>query len=180
MEGITLGTIIFFTAGTLLIAWYTWWMSLREKRYHGIYRFFAFESILAIFMLNWPFWFRDPFSPLQIASWSLLFLSIAPAAMGYYLLHRVGKPEGTFENTSALVKEGIYRYIRHPLYGSLVLLGLGAFLKNVTILTASLVLVNAMALVLTAKTEEREMIGKFGDEYRDYMKETKMFIPYIL
>jgi protein-S-isoprenylcysteine O-methyltransferase Ste14 len=100
--------------------------------------------------------------------------------MGYHLLHHVGKPSGTFENTSTLVKEGIYRYIRHPLYGSLVLLGLGAFLKNVTLITAALVLVNTAALVMTARVEEGEMIRRFGDDYTQYMKETKMFIPYLL
>jgi len=28
--------------------------------------------------------------------------------------------------------------------------------------------------------EEGEMIDKFGEEYKAYMKETKMFLPYIV
>lgn len=41
-------------------------------------------------------------------------------------------------------------------------------------------LVNLIALGVTAYIEEKEMVEKFGQQYRDYMKETKMFIPFIL
>ena len=36
------------------------------------------------------------------------------------------------------------------------------------------------SVYLTGKVEEGEMIRKFGQEYASYMKETKMFFPYIL
>jgi protein-S-isoprenylcysteine O-methyltransferase Ste14 len=39
---------------------------------------------------------------------------------------------------------------------------------------------NLIAVYITARIEENEMIVKFGDDYRIYMKETKMFIPYIV
>ena len=41
-------------------------------------------------------------------------------------------------------------------------------------------LINTIAVYITARIEEKEMIAKFGDEYREYMKETKMFIPYVI
>jgi protein-S-isoprenylcysteine O-methyltransferase Ste14 len=41
-------------------------------------------------------------------------------------------------------------------------------------------IINIIAIFITAKTEEKEMIPGFGDQYFDYMKETKMFIPFIL
>jgi protein-S-isoprenylcysteine O-methyltransferase Ste14 len=41
-------------------------------------------------------------------------------------------------------------------------------------------LVNFIALYTTARIEEKEMIEKFGDTYRDYMRETKMFIPFVV
>ena len=40
--------------------------------------------------------------------------------------------------------------------------------------------VNLVALYITARMEEKEMIARFGKEYKEYMKETKMFIPFIL
>ena len=68
--------IIILIGCTLFLLWFTWWMSLRGKRYHGIFRFFAFESILILVLLNYPVWFKDPFSLHQIISWVLLILSI--------------------------------------------------------------------------------------------------------
>jgi protein-S-isoprenylcysteine O-methyltransferase Ste14 len=40
--------------------------------------------------------------------------------------------------------------------------------------------VNLAAIWVTARIEEEEMIAKFGEAYRDYMKETKMFIPFVI
>jgi len=164
-------------AGTVIIIWFSWWLSLRFKRYHGISRFFAFESVLVLLLLNVGYWFRDPFSTIHIVSWILLGISVYPVIAGYLLLKRKGKPSVNFENTSALVKTGIYGYIRHPLYLSVFLLGTGIMLKNPQKLQLLLGAVNMVAVYLTSKIEENEMITRFGDEYRQYMKETKMFIP---
>jgi len=171
---------IFLSAGTVFIMLFSWFLSLRYKRYHGIPRFFAFESIFILLLLNIRVWFSHPFTPVHIASWVLLIFCLYPAIAGYILLKRKGKPGSNFENTSKIVRSGLYRYIRHPLYLSLLLLGTGIMLKNTGNLQLILGAANAIALWFTAKVEEGEMIEKFGDEYRDYMKETKMFIPFIL
>lgn len=96
------------------------------------------------------------------------------------MLKRKGNPDNNFENTSVLVRSGIYGYIRHPLYMSVFLLGTGIMLKDPGKFQIILGIINLMAVYITAKIEEKEMITKFGDDYRLYMKETKMFIPYIL
>lgn len=169
-----------FVAGTVIILFFSWWLSIKDKRYHGIWRFFSFESLLALVLLNWRFWFIDPFSRLQILSWMLLFASIFVTSAGFYFLLSRGRPRGNFENTTKLVEDGIYGFIRHPLYCSLMVLGFGIFLKNVNTLTTALAVVNSLALYLTAKVEEEEMRRKFGPDYAAYMKKTKMFIPFIL
>jgi protein-S-isoprenylcysteine O-methyltransferase Ste14 len=117
---------------------------------------------------------------LQILSWLLLICSAYIAADGYLLLKRHGKPDSNFENTSFLVKTGLYGYIRHPLYLSIFLLGTGVMLKQPGILQIGFGLVNLIAIYLTARIEEKEMIARFGDEYRVYMKDTRMFIPFML
>ncbi len=112
--------------------------SLRAPRSHGFYRFFAWEFILALFLLNVEVWFQDPGSWHQLISWFLLILSIVPLVFGIHALRARGKPtqqrEGepqllAFEKTSTLVTTGIYHYIRHPLYSSLLLLTWGIFFK---------------------------------------------------
>jgi protein-S-isoprenylcysteine O-methyltransferase Ste14 len=170
---------LFLLVGTAGIVVFSWFMSIKDRRYHGIPRFFAFESLLALFLHNVPYWFRNPFSVPQILSWILLAGSLVLVLHGSWLLVRLGRPEGHPENTTRLVETGAYRYIRHPLYGSLFLLGLGIFFKRMTAVTAALAAVDAVAVYLTARMEEREMIARFGEAYVAYRKRTKMFIPFV-
>ena len=153
--------------------------SLRDPRRHGFPRFFVFESILALVLLNATYWFRDPFSPLQIVSWLMLIASLFLVVHGFYLLRVIGKPSGSVENTTVLVRRGAYQYIRHPLYASLLWLAWGAFLKDISPASAALVLIATVALVATAKVEEAENRAKFGAAYVDYARATRMFIPFV-
>jgi len=166
--------------GTIFIVLFSWFLSIRYKRYHGIARFFAFESVFLLFLLNYKVWFYDPFSVHQIISWVLLLLSIWVVTTGYLLLRKKGKSTVNFENTSELVDSGIYGYIRHPLYLSIFLLGTGIVLKKHETVQIILGCINMVAVYITSKIEENEMIAKFGDSYRLYMTSTKMFIPYIV
>lgn len=91
----------------------------------------------------------------------------------------MGKAEGSFENTTVLVRSGIYKYIRHPLYCSLLLLGTGIMFKEPGILQIIFGIINAAAVYFTGKIEEKEMKSKFGHQYTNYMNVTKMFIPFL-
>jgi len=156
------------------------WKSLRNLRSHGFFRFFAFECALGLLLLNVGYWFREPFSIIHIISWLLLLSSLAMVVNGFYLLRMEGRPKSGIENTTMLVRRGIYKYIRHPLYSSLLLFGWGVFFKNPSLLSASLVVVASAFLVATARVEEMENVRKFGDDYVAYIRETKMFIPFII
>jgi protein-S-isoprenylcysteine O-methyltransferase Ste14 len=163
------------------------WRSLGSPRSHGFYRFFAFELLAILIAVNAPDWFRDPLSARQLASWFLGVVSIGLAIEGFRLLWIVGKParapdRGTnlaFENTTALVTVGAYRFIRHPLYASLLALGWCAGLKNPSAISAGLTLAATGFLVATAVVEERENLEFFGEPYAAYMKATRRFIPYV-
>ncbi|MGA3084269.1 MAG: hypothetical protein ABSE95_05690 [Thermodesulfobacteriota bacterium] len=49
------------------------WKSLARPRSHGFYRFFAFELLLILFLINVNYWFENRFSLLQLISWFFLF-----------------------------------------------------------------------------------------------------------
>ena len=162
--------------------------ALRDPRSHGFYRFFAWEAILGLFLLNVGVWFVDPFAWHQCIAWALLFACIVPVTWGTVLLRRAGKPARTreqdagllaFEKTTALVTSGIYRYIRHPLYCSLLLLAWGIFFKRPSLAGAGLAGTATVFLVLTARADEVECIRYFGPPYETYMKTTRRFIPFI-
>lgn len=162
--------------------------SLRVPRSHGFYRFFAWESILALIMLNVENWFRDPFSIHQVVSWILLIVSTFLVVHGAYLLHVIGKPDRKrddstiigIEKTTTLVTVGAYKYIRHPIYSSLLLVAWGVFFKDPSWLGGTLVLATTAFLVVTAKIEESENVRFFGSAYQAYMGKTKMFIPFLI
>lgn len=153
--------------------------SLRRPRSHGFYRFFAFEFLTALILLNLESWFRNPVSVRQIVSWVLLLGSLFLALEGFRLLRTAGQPTDGIESTTRLIRTGIYKYVRHPLYSSLFLLGWGIFVKAPSILGLVLVHGAMFSLFATARAEEKENLQKFGDEYASYMKTTKKFIPYL-
>lgn len=161
--------------------------SLRSPGSHGFYRFLAWECMLALFLSVVGRWFLNPFSLAQLVSWFLLLVSAFLVLYGVYLLQRTGRagqghrdgPSLEFEKTSTLVTSGVYRHIRHPLYSSLLFLTWGMFFKYPSPLAASLSLVTTLFLIATAKADEAECMRYFGDEYRQYMCRTKMFIPFL-
>ncbi len=155
------------------------WPALRQPRSHGFPRFFAFMAILGLFVLNVDHWFTDPFTPLHMVSWALLTASLVLAVHGFYLLRVVGLPKEGFKDTTTLVRVGAYRYIRHPLYSSLLWLAWGICLKDPSLLSIGLALAATAALVVTARIEEAENLRRFGDDYAAYMKKTKLFIPHL-
>jgi protein-S-isoprenylcysteine O-methyltransferase Ste14 len=142
-------------------------------------RFLAFESILSLAFLNARVWFLDPLAWNQILSWILLIGSLVLVGWGFALLKSRGQPEGDFEDTTKLITTGLYQYIRHPLYGSLIAFGLGAFFKDPSWVGALLVLTTIVGALLTARIEEGYNLERFGEEYQDYMERTKRFIPFI-
>ena len=162
--------------------------SLRAPRSHGFYRFFAWEIIVALVLLNIDVWFDAPWSWYRLISWFLLIACIVPLAFGIRSLVARGKPvkqrEGepqllAFEKTSTLVTTGIYHYIRHPLYSSLLLLSWGVFFKAPAVPGGLLALAATLFLVATAKADEAECLRFFGPTYRIYMNQSKMFVPFV-
>ena len=157
-------------------------------RSHGFYRFFAFELLSALILLNVPMWFRDPLSARQLVSWFLGAVSIGLAMEGFRLLRVIGRPAPTaarsanlsFENTTTLVTVGAYRWIRHPLYASLLALVWCAYLKNPFAIGGIVLAPIASGfLAATAVAEERENLGNFGAAYAAYMKRTRRFVPFV-
>jgi len=170
------------------------WLSrgpLRAPRSHGFPRFFAWECMLALLLINvrgTRAWFAEPLALHQLASWALLFGSLVPALVGGYQLLFHGKPSAerpadpslfSFEKTTRLVTTGVYRYVRHPLYGSLLFLTWGLFFKRPSWPGVALSLAASVLLTATAKREEGENIAYFGDAYRAYQKVSRMFIPLV-
>lgn len=98
-------------------------------------------------------------------------LSFATLA-GIHELSSEWQPEGR------LLQDGIYRVVRHPRYLSA---GIGIVASSLLINYAGLymlILLSAPLGYLMILLEERELIDRFGEEYRKYQREVPRFIPH--
>jgi protein-S-isoprenylcysteine O-methyltransferase Ste14 len=162
--------------------------ALFDIKSHGFPRFFSWECIIALFVANYKFWFIEPSSVKQVISWLLLSISAYMVVAGVVLLRRASKPGIVrvddrlfkFEKTTELVTAGIFKYIRHPLYSSLIFLSWGIYFKHPTVILTLVAMISSVLLWFTAVGDEKECIAYFGDSYRDYMKRTKRFIPFVI
>jgi protein-S-isoprenylcysteine O-methyltransferase Ste14 len=81
------------------------------------------------------------------------------------------------EEPSQLTTEGLYHYVRHPLYSAgLVFIWLMP-LMTVNVLTINISL--TVYVITGAYFEERRLRHDFGQDYTDYMATTPMFIPFL-
>jgi len=98
----------------------------------------------------------------------------------YWLFSCIGRgitPTSATRTEHKLVTNGIYKYIRHPLYtfGLLMFISFGMMADNWFI--AALGIFTFTLMAIRTPKEEANLIEKFGDEYRNYMKRTGRFLP---
>lgn len=101
----------------------------------------------------------------------------------YWLFSSIGTgitPVSATRKEHKLSTSGPYRWVRHPLYtiGSSFIISFGMMADNWFIILLGILAFIAMA-IRTPK-EEANLIEKFGDEYREYMKNTGRFLPKLL
>jgi protein-S-isoprenylcysteine O-methyltransferase Ste14 len=78
-----------------------------------------------------------------------------------------------------LVKEGLYKHVRHPIYLGEILRNFGFVLIFSSIYGVLFIGVGTIFLLLRIRIEEKMLIEAFGDDYKEYQRNTKMIIPYI-
>jgi protein-S-isoprenylcysteine O-methyltransferase Ste14 len=164
------------------------WRTLFHIKSHGFYRFFSWECLLWLFINNTQYWFYKPFRFPRIYSWPLLILSAYFVIAGLLMMKKKGKPDQgrsqknlfQFEETSELVDTGIFKYIRHPMYSSLLCLTWAVYFKAPTEALFIISLLSSFFLYMTAIYDEKDCIQYFGDRYVQYMKRSKMFIPFVI
>jgi protein-S-isoprenylcysteine O-methyltransferase Ste14 len=100
----------------------------------------------------------------------------------FYRIHRTlgdnWSPILEIRKEHVLITGGPYRYVRHPMYSDMLL-----WLVSFALVTANwfyaLTISTGLAILFSVRIpdEERLMIERFGEQYREYMKRTKRLIP---
>jgi protein-S-isoprenylcysteine O-methyltransferase Ste14 len=75
-----------------------------------------------------------------------------------------------FPEESEVQNHNIYSVIRHPAYFSLTLLGFGALLSRASVYSLAFFLIIVATLRIHIYVEEKELLQRFGEGYREYRK----------
>ena len=78
-----------------------------------------------------------------------------------------------------LVKEGAFARLRHPLYGGSLLFYLSLFLATLSLAALAVWCLMAVFYNVIAGYEERLLLAKYGQEYRDYRQKVPRWFPRI-
>lgn len=133
-----------------------------------------------VYLLNpaWMAWSKIGLP--EWVRWLGVGIGIACTSLIYWLFSSIGSgitPTSATRTKHTLVTSGPYRWVRHPLYtvGSSMFISFGVTADNWFIIALGVLAFIGMA-IRTPK-EETNLIEKFGDEYREYMKHTGRFFP---
>ncbi len=158
---------------------------VRERWYRFSYNVFAGISFIPIWALvrllpdqplySIPFPWILISSIGQLAGIAIITLGVWQAdAWAFLGFRQIRRPTEQDEKPN-LVVNGLYRWMRHPLYtGGLIVLWL---MPRMSINTLTLTIILSIYLVVGAIFEEKRLLHEFGEAYAEYQQRVPMLIP---
>ncbi len=156
-----------------------------NRSYRLLYNLFAILSFFPVLVLA----YFTPDRTIYLVPWPWMALMLVGQLFAVVML-AVGfrqtdareflgwrKLAGEVDPQPHLVKGGLYRYVRHPLYSAGLL-----FIWLMPLMTANLLVINcALTAYLLVGTliEERKLKRTFGQAYAEYSANTPMLIPFL-
>ena len=84
---------------------------------------------------------------------------------------------GEIQQQPAVIRKGVFKIIRHPIYLGSILFYLGLFFASFSLLSLVIWIAIVLFYHLIAKHEEKLLLQVFGVEYKNYMSKVPMWIP---
>jgi len=140
-------------------------------------RLLVFLQFFSLTLLFFPF--QASTDRFEIA---IVFLIVAVILLIWTALHnKLGNfnivPE--IKDGCCLIKTGPYKYVRHPMYTSVLFIALFALGYLFILWKVAIFALLIIVLYFKAKREENLWCLK-TDEYKEYKQVTKMFIPFVV
>jgi protein-S-isoprenylcysteine O-methyltransferase Ste14 len=141
----------------------------------GIILYIVLPSWIAFLSIPLPDWFRVIM--IGVTALSIPFTLWAYRTLGKNWVHALEPSKFQQRKEETLVTSGPYQYVRNPIY-----LGAFTFIVALALVAANwLIILPALAVITVfyrqIEKEETMLTGRFGDEYREYVKRTPRLIP---
>jgi len=111
----------------------------------------------------------------------IIFASVVIRLISIKTLKKQFTKELQITKNHQLIKDGIYKYIRHPAYSAMIFTGIGASIFYQSILgLLSCIFILIPTIIYKIKIEEKYLSDLFNEEYAIYKSRVKAFIPFII
>jgi protein-S-isoprenylcysteine O-methyltransferase Ste14 len=141
-------------------------------------------NLLTLLWIIHPAWLS--WSRLPLPDW-LRWVGVVVGAIAVWLGYLAHRTLGTSYTATLkrvegqrFVVQGVYRWIRHPMYTSFFAVLVADFLLTANWLIGLLGLVYSLVIVERVGHEERILLESFGDEYRQYTQRVGRFFPRLI
>ena len=160
-----------------------------DRRQEGLFILATLRPLGAVFWFGLIAWMVDPawmaWSSMSLPVW-LRWTGVGAIAIACGLLVWTFRSLGTnltdtvvTRQRHTLVLHGPYRWIRHPFYDSAALLMVAVSMIAANWFLLVMGTVVFCLLIIRTRTEEANLVARFGDSYRTYMERTGRFLPRI-
>lgn len=76
-----------------------------------------------------------------------------------------------------VIRKSVFGVVRHPIYTGEILLYLGLLLLNTSLAGLAVWIIIIAFLHYISRYEERLLLARFGEEYKQYMRDVPMYLP---
>jgi len=139
----------------------------------------ALQAIGYTLLWQGSFWMRSPALWQTIASSLLFVAACALSWTGAFALGRQHRVDAALNADHKLIRSGPYRFVRHPIYASMlcVVAGTGILIAPLYLLAPGLAVFLA-GTVIRMRVEDALLAARFGDDFRQYRRTVPQLIPY--
>jgi protein-S-isoprenylcysteine O-methyltransferase Ste14 len=155
------------------------------------YRYLFFRYLFVLFVIwgvSWlhvlivggrallPLWMAWPLGLLLLF---IALLSQRPAVTGGFDLATDLWVYTVFPEEGRRLEAGVYTFLRHPHYASGIYSALGFALLRNNLLAFLTALLNVVPVLVLIRDEDKELVERFGEEHRRYIREAPALFPHL-
>ena len=133
---------------------------------------------LGIWITDSFIWHYSTFLSMHVPFYLRLIASAAVALVAWWFTRQGLKTVfGTVRDQPAIIREGVFAVVRHPIYLGAILFVMSLVLLTLSLASAGLLLGMTGFYVFLCRYEEKALLAFFGDDYQEYRKEVPMLFP---